>query len=206
MTDAIDQIATGFGRLAAFWRASRWQETAAHGLHPTQAEILQRVAARPERPADLARALGVTPASLSDSVSALVAKGLVGRRPDPADGRAHQVAPTAAGLALAARLPGAPAILRAQIAALPGHERAALLRTLTRLIRGLQQARAIPVQRMCATCTHFRPHAHDDPARPHHCAFVDAAFGDAALRLDCGDHDAAPAEAAAASWRRFEAA
>ena len=57
-----------------------------------------------------------------------------------------------------------------------------------------------------ATCTHFRPHAHADAACPHHCTFVDAAFGDANLRLDCGDHEPAPAEAAAALWRRFAAA
>jgi DNA-binding MarR family transcriptional regulator len=206
MTDSIEQIATGFGRLAAFWRASRWQETATHGLHPTQADILRCIAARPERSGDLARALGVTPATLSDSVSSLIAKGLAERRPDPADGRAHQVAPTAEGMAIAVQLPTAPAALSAQIAMLPESERGSLLRTLTHIIRGLQEARAIPVQRMCATCSHFRPNVHDDPVRPHHCEFVNAAFGDASLRLDCGEHEAAPAEEAAANWRRFETA
>jgi hypothetical protein len=43
---------------------------------------------------------------------------------------------------------------------------------------------------MCVTCRYFRPHVHSDPERPHHCAFVDAPFGDRALRLDCRDHEA----------------
>ena len=204
MTDDIDQIATGFGRLAAFWRASRWQDTAVHGLHPTQAGILRRIVAGTGRGAVLAGELGITPATLSDSVSALVAKGLAERRPDPGDGRALRIVATPAGHATAADLPAAPPSLRDQIAAMPEAERAALLRALTRIIRGLQEAGAIPVQRMCANCRFFRPHAHDDAARPHHCAFVDAAFGDATLRLDCGEHEAASPDAAAAAWQRFD--
>jgi hypothetical protein len=43
----------------------------------------------------------------------------------------------------------------------------------------------------------FQPYRHPDPDRPHHCAFVDAPFGDGELRLDCPDHDAAPAGQAA---------
>ena len=76
-------------------------------------------------------------------------------------------------------------------------------RALIGLIRALQVARAIPVQRMCVTCAHFRPHAHDDADSPHHCAFVDAAFGDAALRIDCGDHEDAAEEDLAQIWARF---
>lgn len=71
------------------------------------------------------------------------------------------------------------------------------------LIRALQVARGIPVQRMCVTCAHFRPHAHDDADEPHHCAFVDAAFGDAALRIDCGDHEDALEEKRDSLWARF---
>lgn len=205
MSDEIDQIAAAFGRLAAFWRASRWQDAADHGLHPTQAEILARIAAEPARAASLARALGVTPATLSDSVSALVSKGLAERRPDPADGRAQRVAATPEGLATAARLPAAPEALREQIAALPEADRGALLRALTRIIRGLQEARAIPVQRMCVTCRYFRPNVHDDARRPHHCALVDAAFGDARLRLDCGEHEEAEPDLKARNLERFEA-
>lgn len=201
-----DQIAFGLGRLSALWRAGRWRAGADFGLNPTQGEILSRVAARPERPTDLAAQLGVTPASLSDSVSSLVAKGFAARKPDPADRRAQLVVPTERGRQVARRLPSAPEALAAAIETWPERQRAALLKMLVRLIRDLQQAHAIPVQRMCLTCRHFRPDAHADAARPHHCAFVDAAFGDASLRLDCDDHEAASAEDAAANLRRFEPA
>src|SRR3989338_7717639 len=188
MPDPSDQIAFALGRLAVLWRAGGWQAAVAEGLNPAPAEILGHLSPRgPVRQGDLA-------------------KGLVIRQPDPEDGRARRVGLSAAGQTIAERLAAASDALTAAVSDLPAAEAGSLLRVLTRLIRVLQEARAIPVQRMCATCAHFRPYAHADAARPHHCAFVDTAFGDAQLRLDCGEHEAAPAESAAAIWRRFEAA
>lgn len=206
MPGTTEQIVFGLGRIAALMRAAQWQAGTDAGLNPSQAEILARIATRQMRPADLAAHLGVSPASLSDSVASLVAKGFAERHPDPADKRARRIIPTAAGAALAATLPAAPDALQDALAALPDLDRGHLLRMLVHLIRSLQEARAIPVQRMCVTCAYFRPHAHDHAARPHHCAFVNAAFGDADLRLDCGEHEPALPEEAAALWRRFHAA
>ncbi len=83
-------------------------------------------------------------------------------------------------------------------------EQTAFLRSLTKLIRGLQEAGDIPVQRMCAGCAFFRPNVHDG-ARPHHCAFVDAAFGDRHLRFECADHQPAAPRDATAAWQRWAA-
>jgi hypothetical protein len=73
------------------------------------------------------------------------------------------------------------------------------------MIRTLQERGRIPVARMCVSCRYFQPFRYPDPDRPHHCAFVDAPFGDGELRLDCPDHAAAPAEQAARTWRTFRA-
>lgn len=200
------EILFGLGRVATVLRAAQWQAAGDLGLSPTQAEILGRIALRPMRPAGIAAHLGVSAASASDSISALVAKGLALRQPDPDDGRAQRLVPTAAGSDLAGGLAALPEHLQTALSQLSEGDRAGLLRTLTLLIRNLQDARAIPVQRMCVTCRHFRPFAHADADRPHHCAFVDAAFGDASLRLDCGDHEPALAEDAQAAARRFELA
>ena len=118
MSSQSRQIVTAFQRLALFWRAGQWQVAKELGLNPTQGEVLARVAARPERAADLAAALGISHASLSDTVSALDRKGLVRRRPDPDDGRARRVAATDAGKVMAARMPEAPAALEDAITGL----------------------------------------------------------------------------------------
>lgn len=206
MPDQGPQIASGLARLSAFGRGAMWQASAASGLTPTQAEILQRIALRPERASDLAAHLGVTPATVSASLATLRSKGLVTRQSDPGDRRAWHLVPTEAGRQLLTNLPAVPDQLLQAIAALPAPDRGALLAALIRLIRSLQEARAIPVQRMCATCRHFRPHAHDDAAAPHHCNFVNAAFAPADLRLDCGEHEMARAEQVAAAWQRLDAA
>src|SRR5690606_14921287 len=124
MPNQTDQIVFGLARLAAVLRAGQWQAGAGAGLNPAQAEILARIADRPMRPGDLAHHLSVSPASLSDSVAALVTKGLAERLPDPADGRARRIAPTRAGAELAARLPSAPAALTGVLEALSDHDRA----------------------------------------------------------------------------------
>ena len=206
MSEQVQQILAGLGRLAALGRAGLWQAGMPLGLNPTQAEMLARIVQRPQRGADLAAHLGVSAASASDSVASLVAKGLALRAPDPADRRARLICATPRGREVAARIPTAPAALTQAIDALPGADRAQMLAGLHRLIRHLQDAGAIPVQRMCVTCRYFRPHAHDDAARPHHCDFVNAAFGPAGLRLDCGDHEMAPDGQAAANRQRLDAA
>lgn len=203
MSHESRQITVAFQRLAAFWRASQWQTVKGIGLNPTQGDVLARVVARPGRIANLADQLGITQSSLSDTVSALEGKGLVARRPDPKDGRAREIVATAKGRALAARIPEAPLALEAAIDNLGESHRGAMLRSLTLIIRSLQEARAIPVQRMCVTCEFFGPHAHDDPEHPHHCAFVNAAFGDAALRLDCPDHEITTEDAASRAVARL---
>ena len=207
MPDTGTQIAFALSRLAALQRAAAWREAGAQGLTATQAAILQELARRgAARVGALAAALGVTQPTLSDALAALVAKGLAERRPDPADARARRVGLTPTGAAAAGGLTETSTALTEALARLPEIERGAMLRALSRTIRTLQQAGAIPVQRMCVTCRHFRPHVHDDAATPHHCGFVDAAFGDAMLRIDCGDHVEAPEEEARAAWARFAAA
>lgn len=199
-----DQIALALARIATVMKSLSWDTAEPLGINPTQAQILAHLAARgPSRVSDLAAGLGVSQPTLSDAAAALFRKGMLERRPDPQDGRAVQLHLTGSGHAMA-EMAGSPSpVMLSALEQLSPHDRDAMQRGLVSLIRALQMARAIPVQRMCVTCAHFRPHAHDDAARPHHCAFVDAAFGDAALRIDCGDHEDAAEEDLAPLWARF---
>ena len=167
-------------------------------LTPTQAQALAVLRARPGlRLAALARELGVSAPTASDAVAALGRKGLVERRRDDADARAAALVLSDEGARVADRVAEWPDLLLRAVDALPGDEQAAMLRGLSRMIRALQEDGLIPVARMCVTCRFFRPHAHDDPERPHHCAFVDAPFGDRQLRLDCADFEPPDREEAA---------
>lgn len=182
-------IATGLSRIGLYLRSAAWDQAGAKGLTPTQTQMLAHLSARgPRRISDLAAEAGVTQPTASDAVAALVRKGLTARRPDPADGRASLLHLTAAGRVTAQETAAWPDALLGALGAIGPEDRGAFLRSLMAMIRALQNSGEIPAQRICATCIHFRPNAHPGAERPHHCAFVDAAFGDAALRLDCADH------------------
>jgi DNA-binding MarR family transcriptional regulator len=199
------RVTTGLAKVGIALKAQAWAEAGGRGLTPTQGQVLALLRASPGglRLGALADQLGVTAATTSDSVAALVRKGLVAKEPLPGDGRAVLVRLTPAGTREAAAAAAWPDFLLEAVDELSPAEQAAFLRGLVTMIRTLQARGRIPVARMCVSCQFFRPFRHDDPARPHHCAFVDAPFGDGELRLDCPDHAAAPAEQAERTWRVF---
>ncbi|TGY90692.1 MarR family transcriptional regulator [Marinicauda algicola] len=197
-------IATGLAKIGLFLRSENWRQADAADLSPTQAQILAHLTRRgPARVTALAEALGVTQPTASDAAGALIRKGHVARHPDPDDARASLLHATASGRRAAAETAVWPDALLGAIDTLGADERAIFLKALTKMIRELQVRGAIPVQRMCATCRFFRPNVHGDPAAPHHCAFVDAAFGEASLRLDCDEHEPADTSDADALWQSF---
>jgi DNA-binding MarR family transcriptional regulator len=202
---SVERIATGLHKVSLVLRQAAWREHGQSGLTPTQAQLLTALAPSTDgrRLSDLAAELGVTPATASDSLSALERKGLVAKRRAAEDGRALAATPTPAGRRLARRLALWPDVLLGALEELDASERDVFQRALVKMIRSLQAQGRIPVARMCVECRFFRPGVHADPRAPHHCAYVDAPFGDRELRLDCGDQLPLPPHEADALWREF---
>jgi len=190
--DGTRQITLALGRLTAYLRGAAWQAAWAGGLTPTQAEILTHLGRQgPARNTDLAGVLGVTAATLSASARALVEKGLVARAPDPGDARVRRLSLTATGAAAVAGLPHGPLALDGALAAMPRHTRGQFLHHLAGLLQALETARAIPPQRMCLTCDHFRAADAEGEAERHRGAALRLEFDDAGLRVDCSTHQPA---------------
>lgn len=197
------KVATGLARIGVALKARAWQEAGGRGLTPTQGQILALLAARAGRPMclrEVADGLGTSAPTASDTLKTLERKRLVARARAEGDARSLAVVLTPRGRAEAARVSTWSDFLLEGVEDLRSEEQEALLRLLLRLIRGLQEKEQIPVSAMCLTCRFFQPNAHPGARRPHHCAFVDAPFADGTLRLDCGDHDPAPAAQAAAAF------
>lgn len=196
------RLREGFDRIAFVGRADLWAASGDAGLNPTQAQVLALLTGRPAglRPKEIAAHLAISAASITDTLNALVRKGLVWRAADPADQRAVIIRATPEGVRLGEEIAQAASQVGDALASLPSVAQEALLLTQIALIRQLQTTGAIPVQRMCVSCRHFRPHVHPDAAQPHHCAFVDAAFGSRDLRLDCGEHEVADSVVQHTAW------
>lgn len=206
-TSLPNRLRDGLDRIASVMRADQWSASNAVGLNPTQAHVLSFLAGRDRagiRVKEIAAHLGVSQPTATDSIIALERKNLVQKSVIADDARAVGVRITDQGREMLKAIGISASATETALALLAPAEQADLLLLLIKLVRGLQLAGSIPVQRICVTCQHFRPNVYSDATNPHHCAFVNAAFSDRHLRLDCGDHEPADPAAQAATWTAFD--
>jgi DNA-binding MarR family transcriptional regulator len=200
------QLAAGLGQLALVLRNSAWREAAPRGLTPTQMQILAVLTTHTDavRLSTVAEGLAVSLPTASDAVASLVAKGLVKKVRAADDARAVALTLTSAGRHAAAEQTRTPPFVQAAVESLSLSEQGELMRAVSKMIRTLQERGDIAPARSCVSCQFFRPWAHPgNAAQPHHCGFVDAAFGDRALRIDCEDYQHAPAAQRERAWQTF---
>jgi DNA-binding MarR family transcriptional regulator len=200
------KVSTGLAKVGIAMRHHAWAESGRRGLNPTQGQLLALLRAAGGvglRVSELAERLAIAPATVSDSVSALARKRLVTKERDPTDARAVVVLLTSLGQSEAQAAAGWPDILLQAVGALTPWEQATLYRALIKMVRSLQLRGRIPVSGMCVTCHFFRPNRYPGAAAPHYCALVRAPFGDAQLRLDCPEHQAAAGDVAERAWASF---
>jgi DNA-binding MarR family transcriptional regulator len=203
------RIMTGLAKIGLALRSRAWREAGGRGLTPTQGQILAHLRSRPGEPqtlGEVAAALAVKPATVSEAVDALARKRLLRKERSARDARRLRLRLTPAGAREARRASVWPDFLVAGIGVLSETEQEVFLRGLIKMIRVLQERDEIPVARMCVTCRYFHPHAGRDPERPHRCELVGAFFGGRQLRLDCEEHQPAGAAEAEVAWKVFNRA
>ncbi|WP_218005105.1 MarR family winged helix-turn-helix transcriptional regulator [Actinomadura macra] len=189
-TDLDRRLVAALERAGHVVRTLLWRQAYANGLSPIQTQLLLHLVgkAQPPRVSDLAAEFDVSLATMSDALAALRRKELVRRDRDPGDRRSHIFVLTDSGARLADELAHWSDPVTGWLGAGPEADKAATLRFLLDLIGRLHDAGVLAVARTCVTCQFFVRNAHDDPARPHHCRLLDTPFGDAALRVDCAEH------------------
>ncbi|WP_244480456.1 MarR family transcriptional regulator [Rhizobium sp. Root1220] len=187
-------------------RSDEWAKAEATGLKPTQLAILDYLAGREaiSRVKEIANYLGVSQPTATDSILALERKGFIAKTTSADDKRSATIGITAEGRAALSAANTVEGSATAAARALPAQAQEDLLMSLVTMIRHLQEADAIPIQRMCATCRYFRPYLHNGAVKPHHCDFVNAAFGQSEFRIDCREHEAADPATRAATWDAFQ--
>lgn len=188
------RLLTGLAKLGLAIKTRSWRQAAGEGLTPTQGQILAQLLTQGQEGASLrqlAAQIGVRPPTATEAVAALERKGLVTKSHHPGDARRIRIRLTRKGTQAAQRAAAWPDVLAGAVDGLEPSEQASLLGVLIKMIRRLQEQGAIPVARMCVQCRYFRPNVHRSRRRPHHCAFVDAAFGEQDFRLDCPDFEPA---------------
>jgi DNA-binding MarR family transcriptional regulator len=198
-------LASALRRLAHLAYTSSWDQWAAQRLTPTQRRILDVVASRRESLtlSALARELGVTPATASDSVGALQSKGLVEKRRSQADGRALALMLTNEGQSSVTALAARPDPLQAAFDTLTADEQEVFYRSAIKMISGLQARGALPASRMCMRCRFFEPFREPGSESPHFCNQQSMTLADRQLRLECETHEPGDEAALQAIWEKF---
>jgi DNA-binding MarR family transcriptional regulator len=191
-SDLDRRLADALDRLGRALHVAGRHEAGRHQLSPLQARVLQRLAAPGStgswRVKELARELDVGVPTMSEAVVTLVAKGLVSRRPDPADGRANTLGCTVRGRAVARRLDQPADVLVPALTDMAATDKATALGLILDLIADLVEREVIDVARTCTTCRFFQRDGGPDRQHPHRCALLAIPLATAELRIDCPDH------------------
>jgi DNA-binding MarR family transcriptional regulator len=106
-----------------------WAEAGLDPLPATELEVMRLLVRAPELSVgEVARELGLQPSNASAAIRALVARGLLERKPDPRDGRVSRLHPTARAQAIRRQREGAwGELLRARLAKLQPEDASQLL-------------------------------------------------------------------------------
>jgi DNA-binding MarR family transcriptional regulator len=166
-------------RLAQAERALLTREAYRLGLSATQAQLLLHLSGHPQGVVDLASLLALTPATVSEAISALERKGLLARQREPEDRRRFLLVPTAEGWRVAEALQGYTGPLRE---ALRKVDPEALLLPLMGLLEDLVRQGVVVDAGMCLTCQHLRR------GNGFSCALLSLTLSPLELRLTCPDH------------------
>lgn len=194
-SDLDNKIVSALERLSHVLRTLLWEEAVESRLSPIQIQTLIYLNSHTGdlfcRVGQLAQEFGLTPATMSDAVASLAAKGLLTRTPSQDDRRAQTLRLTVKGERHAEKLSRWSDALQEQLTNFSLEEKEHALKFLLKLIESLYQAGIITVARICLTCRFFRPNAHRDSQAPHHCALMDKPLAESDLRVDCLEHELA---------------
>ena len=199
----VQNLVVGLQKIGLVMRHYQGTETGPDNVNPLEMQTLQLLFARHDQTipiSTIATELGVTDDTALMVVRQLASKRLVLTSLREDDDAFKQVRLSATGRCQAEIATGWPDVLTGSVDRLSPAEQSSLLSRLIHMIRLLQEAGDIPIARMCVTCRYFRPGVHADPERPHHCEYVDAAFGSRDLRLDCREHEPAETPRVMENW------
>jgi len=182
------KIIASLERIAQAFRVLLWTESKTHALTPIQVQVLIFLLhhdAEKRNVSYLASEFNMTKATISDAVKALDKKGLINKEPTGRDTRSYRIDLSEKGKEVAGETAAFTRELRTPIGQLDTDDKENLLLSLIGIIRHLNKAGIITPQRMCFTCSHYRP---GPDGQAHFCQLMNQPLAPAELRVDCPEH------------------
>lgn len=183
------KIVASLEKIAQAFRVLLWQESKEFALSPLQVQILIFLlhhSAKKRKVSSLAEEFNMTKATISDTIKTLEQKGLISKALEPQDTRSYVIHLTKKGKDIADKTSFFTKEIRTPIDELSADDKENLLLSLMDIIRHLNKAGVITIQRMCKTCVHYRP---SEDGQKHFCTLLNQDLHVTDLRLDCPEHE-----------------
>ncbi len=182
------KIVASLERIAQAFRVLLWQESKEYSLTPIQVQVLIFLLHHTEekrKVSYLADEFNMTKATISDTVKALAQKGLIAKEYEPHDTRSYIIHLTKKGRDIAAKTSSFSEAIRAPIGQLHSDDKESMMLSLMAIIRHLNSAGVITIQRMCMTCSYYQL---SDDGQKHFCTLLNQRLQAKDLRVDCPEH------------------
>ncbi|MBM3213876.1 winged helix-turn-helix transcriptional regulator [Candidatus Poribacteria bacterium] len=190
-SDVDSKVVAALERLSEAFRILLWMENRETRLSPIQMQFLVHCLYQPAENrtvGSLAEYFGLTPATVSDAVRVLEAKGYVGRQQDALDRRVVHLYLTADGRTVAQRVSGWAEPMRKALADISQDQKLVAMEVLMGMIANLFHSGVISVANMCLLCANLAANASGDEDAPYWCSLRDQPVHASDLRLNCASH------------------
>lgn len=185
---AESKIVASLERIAQAFRVLLWQESKEFSLSPIQVQVLIFLlyhSNEKRKVSYLADEFNMTKATISDTIKTLEQKKLITKEYEPHDTRSYIIHLTKKGEEIAGKTSLFTKEIRTPVDHLHPDDKENLLLSLLNIIRHLNRSGIITIQRMCMTCSYYRP---SDGGQKHFCTLLNQNLHVTDLRIDCPEH------------------
>lgn len=183
------KIVVALERISEAFRVLLWNESKTHRLSPIQVQLLiflQHHSSQYRTVSYLATEFNMTKATISDAVKTLETKNLITKKFSALDSRSFTIELTLGGEQIAQQTAHFAKEIIAPLNRLKEDEQNNLLISLFEMIRHLNQAGVITLERMCFSCAHYR---NNHKGSNHFCNLLNTPIQKKELRIDCPEHE-----------------
>lgn len=182
------KIVVSLERISQAFRVLLWQESKEYALSPIQVQVLIFLLHHSEEKRKvtyLADEFNMTKATISDTIKILEEKKLISKSYELSDTRSYIINLTKKGKATAQQASFFTNEIRKPLDKLHPDDKENLLLSLMGVIRQLNQAGVITIQRMCMTCVHYQT----SEKGKHFCKLLNQQLRNTDLRVDCPEYE-----------------
>jgi DNA-binding MarR family transcriptional regulator len=186
--NADGKIVAALERIAQAFRVLLWNEGKTSGLSPIQVQVLIFLLyheSERSKISFLADEFNMTKATISDTVKSLEEKLFIKKEYDGNDSRSYTIQLTGKGKLLAKKASHFASELQLPVGKVSAGDKEKILLNLLNIIRHLNQAGIITVQRMCFTCSHYSAVRN---GTSHYCNLLNEKLAVTSLRIDCPEY------------------